>query len=389
MAGSNSYTQTKEILEKALKTKIKIGLKSNIDKWLGLDDKITMEDIYIKKYIERMNVLEIPLQSILDYIKPFVIETSEAELRERLMPRELGSLTTDEDLLRIIKKKTETSIDLFLKSIIGQINNWNSKLIDFIVSPENNLEKLEAIFYQTKLLQSSFEVKGIRLVEDSIYLSYEKNTPYHETDKNFAIYSEESLKRRLESNRTELESLLIQQLKTKEFNFKKRTKELKEDRTFMIECEKIIKIKLWALELATTVTTELNYWISAKNELNTLRNLTEKDVANMFFKRTKPVQLENEMWLVTRSQYADLELLNSHQYKFKNDLWDLPQVRIDGKNLKQVNMYSLRSYELEKMKLERLETILEDLNCEEWQKKDLIDKFKETEEFWNGASDAS
>ena len=69
MAATNSFAQTKEIIEKNLKTPIRIGLKSNIEKWLGLDPKITMEDIYIKKYIERMNVLEIPLAALDNFFK--------------------------------------------------------------------------------------------------------------------------------------------------------------------------------------------------------------------------------------------------------------------------------------------------------------------------------
>ena len=155
MAATNSFAQTKEIIEKNLKTPIRIGLKNNIEKWLGLDPKITMEDIYIKKYIERMNVLEIPLAALDNFFKSFLFEYSEKGIYEAILPDFSDFDLSNESIKLAIINHIEKAAKKRVATVLQSIENWESYFLNFFERDEDMLNELvENLFYRTGLVES-------------------------------------------------------------------------------------------------------------------------------------------------------------------------------------------------------------------------------------------
>ena len=251
MAATNSFAQTKEIIEKNLKTPIRIGLKSNIEKWLGLDPKITMEDIYIKKYIERMNVLEIPLAALDNFFKSFLFEYSEKGIYEAILPDFSDFDLSNESIKLAIINHIEKAAKKRVVTVLQSIENWESYFLNFFERDEDMLNELvENLFYRTGLVESSFKIINTRIVEENLYICYGKETPYGILKKeDYAASTLEKLNKIIQTCRYQTEKEFLE-IKVKEVDLKSKFEEIKKDKVFLKEVDKIIKIKIWLQEIA-------------------------------------------------------------------------------------------------------------------------------------------
>ena len=390
MAATNSFAQTKEIIEKNLKTPIRIGLKSNIEKWLGLDPKITMEDIYIKKYIERMNVLEIPLAALDNFFKSFLFEYSEKGIYEAILPDFSDFDLSNESIKLAIINHIEKAAKKRVATVLQSIENWESYFLNFFERDEDMLNELvENLFYRTGLVESSFKIINTRIVEENLYICYGKETPCGILKKeDYAASTLEKLNKIIQTCRYQTEKEFLE-TKVKEVDLKSKFEEIKKDKVFLKEVDKIIKIKIWLQEIAKLNSVLVEKLLGATQELEEVRNLTDSFLIDYLFNNgKKPLALKNGNYLVSIDRKNEFETTMTIKNELKRKIWGSQEVFLEGVS----TVFRLRNIEdtgIEKQEdkfkirycIEKNGT-LKDEDFEQ-----LMLKIKETEEYWNERND--
>ena len=170
MANSNSLKETREIIENFFETKTEIGTKKNIQCWLGLDPKITMEDIYMKKSIERMNILGMNFSLIKQKAELF-LDTSEIpdfnfnkiKVRDKLKTKELRKECME--FFENIKERKREHDEIFINILNLKETEEEQKLASLI----------NEFFYRIKVVKRNFLATKARIVDGTIYFDFNKN----------------------------------------------------------------------------------------------------------------------------------------------------------------------------------------------------------------------
>ena len=167
MAHSNSLKETRILIEDFFETKTELGTKKNIHYWLGLDPKITMEDIYMKKNIERMNILGIDLKILKEKAKTYLDQEKLKEKKHQIkVPDffETGRIRQEfEEFSRRIKTEKENYEKIFLK-IIELENKDESEIAQLI----------NIFFYRIGIVKRSFAVTKGRITDEKLFFNFTK-----------------------------------------------------------------------------------------------------------------------------------------------------------------------------------------------------------------------
>ena len=167
MAHSNSLKETRILIEEFFNTKTELGTKKNIHCWFGLDPKITMEDIYVKKNIERMNILGIDLNILKEKAETYI---DRAELKEENVKIkvpdffETGKITQElKEFTQRIKAEKEAYEIVFLG--IMELENKNESEIAQLIN---------IFFYRIGIVKGSFTVTKGRVVDGILFFNFTK-----------------------------------------------------------------------------------------------------------------------------------------------------------------------------------------------------------------------
>lgn len=167
MAHSISLKETRILIEEFFGTKTELGTKKNIHCWLGLDPKITMEDIYMKKNIERMNILGIDLKVLKEKAETYIDRTELKEVNVKIkVPDffETGKITQElKEFTKRIKAEKESYDKVFLE-IVELENKKESEIARLI----------NTLFYRIGVVKGSFAVTEGRIVDGKLFFNFTK-----------------------------------------------------------------------------------------------------------------------------------------------------------------------------------------------------------------------
>ena len=135
-------------------------------------------------------------------------------------------------------------------TVLQSIENWESYFLNFFERDEDMLNELvENLFYRTGLVESSFKIINTRIVEENLYICYGKETPCGILKKeDYAASTLEKLNKIIQTCRYQTEKEFLE-IKVKEVDLKSKFEEIKKDKVFLKEVDKIIKIKKLKLQI--------------------------------------------------------------------------------------------------------------------------------------------
>ena len=167
MAHSNSLKETRILIEEFFNTKTELGTKKNIHCWLGLDPKITMEDIYMKKNIERMNILGIDLKILKEKAETYIDRT---ELEERNVKIKVPDFFETGKITQELKEFTQR-----VKAEKNAYERVFLEIMDLENKNESEIAKLiNILFHRIGVVKGSFAATEGRIVDGKLFFNFTK-----------------------------------------------------------------------------------------------------------------------------------------------------------------------------------------------------------------------
>ena len=198
MAYSISLKETRVLIEEFFDTKTELGTKKNIHCWLGLDPKITMEDIYMKKNIERMNILGIDLKVLKEKAETYLDRTEIKDGKVKIkVPDffETRKITQElKEFTKRIKTEKESYDKVFLE--IMELENKNESEIARLIN---------TLFYRIGVVKGSFAVTEGRIVDGKLFFNFTKeNCTEREIRENYTYRTTKQIESELKTKKETL-----------------------------------------------------------------------------------------------------------------------------------------------------------------------------------------
>lgn len=198
MAHSISLKETRILIEEFFGTKTELGTKKNIHCWLGLDSKITMEDIYMKKNIERMNILGIDLKILKEKAETYMDRT---ELKDEKVKIKVPDFFETRKITQELKE--------FTKRIKAEKESYDKVFLE-IVELENKNESeiarlINTLFYRIGVVKGSFTATEGRIVDGKLFFNFTKeNCTAREVRENYTYRTTKQIEGELKTKKETL-----------------------------------------------------------------------------------------------------------------------------------------------------------------------------------------